>query len=248
MNNLYMMFPRYPHSAPPQRGRSPWRPPHHGPRCFSAGCGSSRWQHECIRRALNLSLISGASFVLQKTSRPPVSLCSRLLGSSSPRRAPQTVCESPRRAEVGCRGSHSFGKAVGQAATPSGQAPREQAKVFDPESDLAERRVAAAAAAQLSFPWVPRYGLAAYPGFAPVATLELWRVQSSTTLPRTRRHTLLTVSVSGLSGAALPSGRCIPVRTTSIRTCAAGVDSCSGGDHWSFGRVQRHAVGAEKIG
>ena len=117
MNNLYMIFPRHPHPAPPQRGRSPWRPPHHGPRCFSAGCGSSLWQHECMRRALSLSLISGASFVLRKTLRRPVSLCSRLLGSSSPRRAPQTVCESPRRAEVGCRGSHSFGKAVGQAAT-----------------------------------------------------------------------------------------------------------------------------------
>ena len=37
--------------------------------------------------------------------------------------------------------------------------------------------MAAAAVAQLSFPWVPRYGLAAYPGFAPVATLELWREQ-----------------------------------------------------------------------
>ncbi len=109
-----------------------------------------------------------------------MSLCSRLLGSSSPRRAPQTVCESPRRAEVGCRGSHSFGKAVGQAVTTTrsaGKRPREQAKVIDPESDLAERRVAAAAAVQLSFSWAPRYGLAAHPGSAPVATLELWREQ-----------------------------------------------------------------------
>ena len=39
------------------------------------------------------------------------------------------------------------------------------------------RRVAAAAAVQLSFSWAPRYGLAAHPGSAPVATLELWREQ-----------------------------------------------------------------------
>ncbi len=37
------------------------------------------------------------------------------------------------------------------------------------------RRVAATAAVQLSFSWAPRYGLAAHPGSAPVATLELWR-------------------------------------------------------------------------
>ena len=30
---------------------------------------------------------------------------------------------------------------------------------------------------QLSFSWAPRYGLAAHPGSAPVATLELWREQ-----------------------------------------------------------------------
>ncbi len=50
--------------------------------------------------------------------------------------------------------------------------PRRQAKVIDPESDLAECKAATAAAVQLSFSWALCYGLAACLGSAPVVTLE----------------------------------------------------------------------------